>query len=191
MGDNIANQDAYNLNYVPSITFSNGTIQTTAATFYNASFEDTTTQVSAGTTSANPITFNTTTNSSGIKIGSPTSKIVFANAGTYQISLTAQFRFSGGASSYNASLWYAKNGTNVDNSLRSFVLPSAQGAQIMGILTDDVTLRAGDYIQFYWWTNVAPSAGPNGIYLYPTAAASSPTRPAAPSVTLNVFNVGT
>ena len=178
MGDNIANQSEYDiLNNIPK--------------FYNASFEDTTTQVSAGTTSANPITFNTITHTSGITLGSPTSRIVFTNSGTYQLSLTVQFRFSGGASSYNASLWYAKNGTNVDNSLRSFVLPSAQGAQIMGVLTDDVTVVVGDFIQFYWWTNVAPTAGPNGIYLYRTPADVNPTRPAAPSVTLNVFNVGT
>jgi len=176
---------------VTNLTFSSdNTVQTTAANFYNGSFEDTTTQVSAGTTSANPITFNTTTNSQGVTLGSPTSRIVFTNAGTYQLALTAQFRFSGGASSYNVTMWYAKNGTNVSNSSRTFVLTSGQGAQTMAILTDDVTVTAGQYIQFYWWTDVAPSAGPNGIYLYTTAAGSNPTRPAAPSVSLNVFNVG-
>jgi len=175
---------------VTNLTFSDNTVQTTASKFYNGSFEDTTTQTSAGVTSANRITFNTTTNSQGISLDIPTSsRVTFANAGTYQFALTAQFCFTGGSSSYNASLWYAKNGTNVNNSLRSFVLPSAQGAQIMGILTDDVTVAAGEYIQFYWWTSVVPSGG-NAISLVPTAAASNPTRPAAPSVSLNVFNVG-
>jgi hypothetical protein len=176
---------------VTNLTFSDNTVQTTAAKFYNGSFEDTTTQISAGTTSANRISFNTTTNSQGISLDIPTSsRVTFANAGTYQLALTAQFCFSGGASSYNVTLWYAKNGNNVTNSARTFVLTSGQGAQVMATLIDDVTVTAGQYIQFYWWTDVAPSAGPNGIYLYPTAAGSNPTRPAAPSVTLNVFNVG-
>jgi hypothetical protein len=109
--------------------------------------------------------------------------VTFTNAGTYQLALTAQFRFSGGSGSYNASLWYAKNGTNIDNSLRSFVLPSAQGAQIMGVLTDDVTVAAGEYIQFYWWTDVSPT---NAIQLTYTAAGTNPTRPASPSVKISI-----
>jgi len=189
--NNVGNQDPYNLNYVPSITFSDGTVQRTAGNFYNGSFEDLTTQVSTGTTSATLVTFNKTTNSSGITIDTPTrSKIIFTNAGVYQFTFTGQYRFSGGASGYNVTMWYAKNGANAANSSRTLVLTNSQGSQTLGPFIDQVTVGAGDYIQFYWWTNVAPSAGPNGIYLYTTPAGTDPIRPAAPSVTVNVFNVG-
>jgi hypothetical protein len=118
------------------------------------------------------------------------SRITYTTAGDYLVNFLGQFRFSGGASSYDITVWYAKNGTIVPNSASTFTLTSAQGSQIEANISDIVTLAAGDYIQFYWYTSVAPSAGPNGIYLYSTAAGSNPTRPAAPSVKINTFNVG-
>jgi hypothetical protein len=41
----------------------------------------------------------------------------------------------------------------------------------------------GDFLQFYWWSPAA------GMALTPTATGSNPTRPASPSVNVNVFNV--
>ena len=177
---------------VTNLTFSDNTLQTTAAAFYNGSFEDSTTQVSAGTTSATLITMNTTTVSRGISIdtGVTNSKITFANSGNYFISLLGQYRFSGGASNYDITMWYSKNNTIEPNSSTTFILTSGQGSQLLAKFEDIVSVNAGDYIQFYWYTSVAPSAGPNGIYLYPTAAGTNPTRPASRSVRLNVFNVG-
>ena len=100
-----------------------------------------------------------------------------------------QYRFSGGASNYDITVWYTKNNTIEPNSSTTFILTSGQGSQLLAKFEDIVSVNAGDYIQFYWHTSVAPSGGPNGIYLYPTAAASNPTRPASRSVRINVFNV--
>jgi len=178
---------------VQNLTFYDNTVQTTAAALYHGSFEDTSAnQISAGTTSATLITMNTTTHSSGIALdtGLTNSKVTFTNAGKYLVNLTAQFRFSGGASNYNVTVWYSLNGTTADRSGRTFLLTSGQGSQTMAHLIDIVTVTAGQYVQFYWWTDVAPSSGPNGIYLYSTGVGSNPTRPSTPCISLNVFNVG-
>jgi hypothetical protein len=165
------------------------TLEGFAKPLYNGSFEDLTTQTSAGTTSANVVTVGTTTHSNGVSVVSG-SRITYANAGNYYVNFLGQFKFSGGASNYDVTVWYAKNGTNVANSAYTYTLTSAQGSQTIANLTDIVTVAAGDYIQFYWYTSVTPSAGPNGIYLFSAAAGASPTRPASPSVNINTFNIG-
>ena len=178
---------------VTNLTFNDNSVQTTAAKpLYNGSFESTAQQVSGGTTSANLVTVTGSTNSKGISYdsGVTNSKIIYANAGDYFVNFLGQFRFSGGASNYDVTVWYAKNGTVVANSAYTFTLSSAQNSQILADITDIVTLAAGDYLQFYWYTSVAPSAGPNGIYLWPTASGTNPTRPASPSVNINTYNVG-
>ena len=56
---------------------------------YYGSFTDSTTQTIAANTST-PMTFDTTEESDGVTIGTPTSRIVIANAGTYNIQFSAQ-----------------------------------------------------------------------------------------------------
>jgi hypothetical protein len=176
-----------------TLTFNDNSTMTTAAKpLYNGSFESTAVQVSGGATTANLVTVTGATNSKGISYdsGATNSKITYANAGDYYVNFLGQFKFTGGASNYDVTVWYAKNGAIVSNSAYTFTLTSAQGSQVLANITDIVTLAAGDYLQFYWYTSVAPSAGPNGIYLYSTATGTNPTRPLAPSVNINTYNVG-
>jgi hypothetical protein len=147
------------------------------------SFEDTTTQGNGGATVANLITFNTTSSSQGVSVVQG-SKITFANAGVYLFNLLGQFFFSGGASNYNITVWYAKNGVIVDTSAFTFTTTSAQASQTLANVEDIITVAAGDYFQFYWWSPAT------GITLSPTAVGTSPARPAASSIHMNVFNVG-
>lgn len=170
--------------YTNNITFADSTVQTTAPTsLYCGSFENTTTLTNAGITSSNLITFDTTSVSSGVSMVSA-SQVTFAHSGRYLINLLGQFAFTGGASNYNITVWWAKNGTIVDNSASTFTTTSSQNSQIMANVEDIIQVNAGDYIQFYWW------AGAAGISLTPTAATTNPTRPLSPSVRLNLFNVG-
>jgi hypothetical protein len=150
---------------------------------YCGSFEDTTNQASAGITSANLVTINTSSMSSGVSLVSG-SQITFANAGRYLINFLGQYAFTGGASNYNITVWYTKNGQAVTNAASTFTTSSAQGNQTMANVEDIIQVNAGDYIQFYWWSGAA------GMSLVTTAAATSPTRPLSPSVKLNIFNVG-
>jgi hypothetical protein len=154
-----------------------------ASTVAYGSFEDSTTQSSGGTTTANLITFNTTSHSNGVSMVSG-SRLTFNTAGTYVLNLLGQFFFSGGASNYNITVWVAKNGSTLANSAYTFTTTSSQGAQTLANLEDTYTVNAGDYFQFYWWAAAA------GVTLSPTAAASNPTRPASPSANLNVWRIG-
>lgn len=171
-----------------TLTFADSTSMNTAPTTWNpsyGSFESTATQTSGGTTSANLVTFNTVTTSSSTSIdtGATNSKITYANAGTYSIDFNGLYFFSGGASNYNITVWYAKNGVAVANSAYTFTTTSAQAAQVMGHITDLVTVAAGDYIQVYWWAAAA------GVALTPTTAGTNPTRPASSSATFNTWRV--
>jgi hypothetical protein len=170
---------------VTNLTFADSTVQTTAWKPYYGSFESTATQTSAGTTSANLVTFSTVTTSSGTSLdtGATSSKITYATAGTYAIDFNGLYFFSGGASNYNITVWYAKNGTAVANSAYTFTTTSSQAAQVMGHIADLITVAANDYIQVYWWAAAA------GVALTPTAAGTSPTRPASSSATFNTWRV--
>ena len=167
---------------VTNLTFNDSSVQTTAWKPYYGSFEDTTTQTSGGTTSANLVTFNTTTTNSGTSVVS-NSQITYANAGTYAIDFNGLYFFSGGASNYNITVWYAKNGAAVANSAYTFTTTGTQAAQVMGHITDLITVAAGDYIQVYWWAAAA------GVALTPTTAGTNPTRPASSSATFNTWRV--
>lgn len=158
------------------------TVISGAPVFYAGSFEDSTTQTSAGTASANLVTMNRTSFSQGVSLVDG-SKVTFTNSGSYLYSFLGQFAFTGGANNYNITVWIAKNGTIQANSAFTFTTTSAQASQVLGNVKDIITVNAGDYLQFHWWSAAA------GMALTPTAAGSNPTRPASPSVNVNVFNV--
>ena len=170
--------------YTTGITFGDNSVQTTASQpLYCGSFEDTTNQASAGTTSANLVTINTVSTNSGISLVSG-SQVTFAHTGRYLMNFLGQFAFTGGASNYNITVWYTKNGQAVANAASTFTTSSAQGNQTMANVEDIIEVNAGDYIQFYWWSGAA------GMSLVTTAAATNPTRPLSPAIKLNIFNVG-
>jgi hypothetical protein len=147
------------------------------------SFEDTTTQTNAGTTSVNIVTFSGTSQSNGISVVS-SSRITYANSGNYLINFLGQFFFSGGASNYNITVWLRKNGTDLPGSSYTFTTTSSQGAQTLANLEDIITVNAGDYIEICWW------AAASGVTLSPTSIGSNPTRPASPSANINTWKLG-
>jgi len=168
---------------VTNLTFNDNSVQTTAYKQFYGSFESTQDQPSGGTTSANVVTFNTTTITNEITVAN-SSEITYANGGTYAIDFNGLYFFSGGASNYNITVWYKKNGVDVPNSSYTFTTTSAQSAQVMGHITDLVTLTAGDKIQIYWWAAAA------GVSLKTTAAGTNPTSPASSSATFNTWKIG-
>jgi hypothetical protein len=60
------------------------------------------------------MTFNTTDAANGVTIGSPTSRIVVAEQGVYNVQFSAQLDKTSGAAA-NIYIWLRKNGTNVLN----------------------------------------------------------------------------
>jgi hypothetical protein len=160
----------------------NDNIAASKVSLYSATFFDTTLQTNGGATTANQVLINSTQIANGFTLTS--NRIDVINAGTYFLSLGLQLAFTGGASNYNVTVWYTVNDVIVPNSAFTFTTTGAQNDQTLAKITDTITLTAGQYLKFYWWSQAT------GMRLLPTAAGSNPTRPASPSVNLSIFNVG-
>jgi len=150
---------------------------------YSATFFDSTLQTNGGATVANQVLIGSTQAANGFTLG-PNNRINVTNAGTYFLSLGLQLAFTGGASNYNVTVWYTVNDAIVPNSAFTFTTTGAQNDQTLASITDTITLTAGQYLKFYWWSQAT------GMRLLPTVAGTNPTRPASPSVNLSIFNVG-
>lgn len=149
---------------------------------YYGSFYDTTSQNIASANTPQAVTFNTTNVSNGITVGSPTSKIVCANAGLYNFQFSIQLQ-SSSASSKNVYLWPRINGTDVANSA-TIVTISGSGTQLVPAWNFNLTLTAGQYFELMVASNST------GVSLYHQVAQTSPfALPAIPSVILTVSQI--
>ena len=149
------------------------------------SFYDTTTQSAAALTIA-AITFNSTSLSYNVAIGSPTSRIVVTRAGFYNIQFSAQIS-NPSAAIDDVTIWIRQNGVDLADSAGIVGTPSKHGA-INGhtIIGWNYILQAAasDYFELYWITN----NGTTQILTYP-ASATAPIHPRAPSMILTVQQV--
>ena len=149
-------------------------------------FYDTTDQTAASTTTAYPITLNSTSYSVGVGIDtSNTSRIYVRTAGTYNIQFSAQLvNYSN--QSEDIDIWFRKNGTDIADSNTRFGLAARKGPSdpyhSVAALNFFVELLAGDYIELVWCSTEAYTTAGTGAYIEHYAASSSPTRPAIPSV---------
>jgi len=140
-------------------------------------FQDSTDQVAANTTTAYPVTFNTTDFSNGVTIASG-SRITVANDGIWNLQFSLQFTNTTNASQ-DVDVWFRVNGTNVPNSNSRYGLSPRKAADdpfhIIMALNYFISLNATDYVEIMWRpTNT-------GVSIEQYAAGTSPTRPAIPS----------
>lgn len=132
--------------------------------------------VSAGTA----VRIGTTGFSSGISIandgsGNPT-RITFVAAGTYMIAPSIQLKNTD-SNDHDATIWFAKNGTNIANSATIVTIPKAAdggAAYFQIVFYEQVT--AGQYIEVYWL--------PENAAVTLDYTASGAIAPAIPSVIL-------
>jgi hypothetical protein len=151
---------------------------------YYGAFQDTTTQTIASTTVAYPITLNTTDEANGVSVTS-SSRILFANAGTYNLQWSGQFKNTNN-SDQDISIWLRKNGSDVAGSTGLVSVPSSHG----GISGHTIagwnfvfTVAAGDYYELIW------SSSSTAVTLQSYTSGTSPTRPSTASVVLTVQQV--
>ena len=141
-------------------------------------FQDSTTQTAANTTTAYPITFNTTDFSNGVTMVSG-SRITVANAGIYNLQFSVQLNNSVNATE-DIDIWFRKNGTDIPASNSRFGLAPRKDVSnpfhIIAGLNYFVDMQANDYVQLVWCTSNVDA----NIKNY--AAGTSPTRPSIPSV---------
>jgi hypothetical protein len=114
-------------------------------------FSDTTLQTAAAINTAYGMTFNTTDSSNGISIGSPSSRLVVANQGVYNVQFSAQLdKTSGGAG--NIYIWLRKNGTNVANTATTIAIQGT-AARTVAAWNFIIQLEPTNYVELMWATD--------------------------------------
>jgi hypothetical protein len=140
-------------------------------------FQDSTDQVAANTTTAYPVTFNTTDFANGVTLASG-SRITVADAGIWNLQFSIQFTNTTNASQ-DVDVWFRVNGTNVANSNSRFGFAPRKGAgdpyHTIAAMNYFVSLNATNYVEIMW----RPTD--TGVSIEQYAAGTSPTRPAVPS----------
>jgi hypothetical protein len=141
-------------------------------------------QSAANTTTAYPITLNNTDpDSIGVSVVS-NSRITFANAGVYNIQFSAQADRVSGSGSDSIDIWFRKNGTDILESNGVItVAGGAAAAKTIASWNYMLKLSAADYVELVWRTS------DTNLQFIHEASATSPTRPAIPSVIVTAQQV--
>ena len=149
-------------------------------------FHDNTTQTIASTTTAYPITMNTTDGSNGVRIGSPTSRVYFDYDGIYSITFSVQFA-SSDSSIHNTRIWLRKNGTDITDSASETAVPNKHGSingQIITTVNFVLSLVAGDYLEVVW------NGESTNLTVESIAPGTTPTAPRSPSIIFTAVQGG-
>ena len=142
------------------------------------SFYDTTTQSALVINTATKVTFNTTDLSSGVYLGTPTSRVYVDTDGIYNFQTSIQLD-STVATAQEFYLWFALNGVDVTNSA-SQVRVQGNNAEVFVALNLFFKMKAGDYVELVF------SVSNLGVQLL--AAPAAAPHPGIPSVILTVSN---
>jgi len=142
-------------------------------------FSDTTTQVAASIDTAYAMTFTTTDAANGVSIGSPTSRLVVANQGVYNVQFSAQLDQTAGAT-VNIYIWLRKNGVNVPNTASTVALQGT-AARLVAAWNFIIQLEPTNYVELMWATDST-----NARIL---AASATSVWPAIPSVIATLTQV--
>jgi hypothetical protein len=142
------------------------------------SFYDTTTQTATVINTATTITFNTTSLSKGVYLGSPTSRVYVDTEGIYNYQISIQLdKTSGGTAEFY--IWFRLNGVDVTDSA-SQIRVQGNNAEIFSALNYLFDLKAGDYVELMF------SVTSLSVELLAVAAAAPV--PGIPSIILTVSN---
>jgi len=142
-------------------------------------FLDFTDQTCAATETPTAITWGTTAYSNGVAVGSPTSRIVFTNAGKYYIHFTAQLN-SQSANAKTFWFWPRINGTDITGStMRITVHDNDESKTVARAAIFEVA--AGDYLEAMFAVDDLDTSL--------EAYAAETFCPAVPSVTLMVKSI--
>jgi len=148
----------------------------------NAVFGRTTAVTAAAANTAYAILFDAPAFATGISRATGNlTRIVFANAGLYRLSFTAQLA-SSSASSVELRFWRRVNGTNVGGST---MVASLHNNGATTVISRDSLFQfaAGDYLEAMWATNSTSA--------FLEAHAATGYAPASPSVTMAISRVPT
>jgi hypothetical protein len=134
-------------------------------------------QVAVSTTAAYAVTFDVTDVSDSVYLNG-NSKMTVTYPGIYNLQFSIQFANTS-VQIHDVDVWAAVNGVNLDNSNSRFSVPNSHGGtdgHLIAALNLFLTMQTGDYVELYWHTD------DTNVLIEQINAASSPTRPATPSV---------
>lgn len=128
---------------------------------------------------------STDINTKGVTVvtsgGNPT-RVTYAAGGTYMIAVSLQLANSDTADN-DATIWFAKNGTNVPASATKVTVPKvADGGSGFFQIVYYIVLAAGDYVEVRWL--------PESATVTIDHAAAGAIAPAAPSALLVTERIG-
>jgi hypothetical protein len=165
------------------VTYIDG-IQYTSAKKYGA-FHDESIQTVAAINTNYEILLSNTDLSNGITIGSPTSKIVFANSGIYTITFSIQL-VNASAQMQDANIFLRKNGTNLTHSNSHVTMMEKHGSAHGGLIVTVnflLSISANDYIELVWNTTST------NVSIETIPLIASPSTPATPSVIITLQQI--
>lgn len=141
-------------------------------------------QASAGTTSANMLTYNQPVITQGIRVENG-GEIWFDNSGQYLVTFSLQVSNRGNAE-HLFEVWAAYDGADYPLSNTRFDIPArksiSQWSHIVPAISGIFTVQNPDtdYLSIKWWSDSTD------VFIQTYPAGTSPTRPAIPSVILTV-----
>ena len=151
--------------------------------FPHIAASDTTDQYAGGDNTPTLVSWNQGESLNGFTLAAGAATAEYS--GIYKITYSLQLVNTATASEHIAYVWLKVNGTNVARSTTEFTIPKAASVDSYVCAYSEVvfTLNAGDYVELYWATDKAATAGgTKGIYIYAEPAQTSPyARPAIPS----------
>jgi hypothetical protein len=127
---------------------------------------------------ATAVLFNATDYSNGISIGSPVSRIVFANAGMYNLQFSLQATNADTVED-NITVWFRKNGSDVSASAGIITVPGKHGSVAGAVISSwnlFLQISATDYVEMYWSTD----SGNSVLQTFP--AGTTPVHPISPAI---------
>ena len=125
------------------------------------------------------ITYDTPAMSSGISLGTPASRIVFEEGGTYLLAFSAQIT-STSASTVDFRFWPRVNGSDMPGSTIHANLHQNNASFVVS-RSAVFQMAAGDYIEVMWATD--------STHGFLQAAAATAYAPAAPSTSLSITRI--
>lgn len=133
----------------------------------------------AAVNTAYPITYDSPPFANGISLGSPTSRIVFEEGGTYLLAFSAQIT-STSSSTVEFRFWPRINGSDVAGSTIRANLHQNDASFVVS-RSAIFQMSAGDYLEVMWATDSTSG--------YLQAAPATAYAPAAPSTSLSITRV--
>jgi hypothetical protein len=145
--------------------------------FYYGAFLSTAIQTAGAINTPQAATFNTTVLSSGVALGTPTSRVVLGKPGLYFFQIAVQ---ADNTSASAAFLWFwiRRNGVDEPNTAAKIVVQGNPGNTLLTRMLP-IICQANDYIEIMW------AVSSTNARLLAEAAAGSV--PATPSVSISVF----